>query len=78
MTLPWRRYYGLCRQRGLSLWLCFKDLAENERGQDMVEYALLAGFVAVAASTFFPEIADLLIHVIKLHLDRLMQKAAKA
>ena len=78
MTLSWRGYYCLCRQRGLSLWLRFKDLAENERGQDMVEYALLAGFVAVAASAFFPEITKWVVHVIELHLARLMKKAAKA
>ena len=78
MTLSWRGYYCLCRQRGLSLWLRFKDLAGNERGQDMVEYALLAGFVAIAASAFFPEIAKWVIHVIFLHVGRLMTRAAKA
>ncbi len=30
----------------------------DESGQDMVEYALLAGFVAVAAGALFPPIAD--------------------
>ncbi len=78
MTLAWQGYFGLCRQRGLSLWLRFKDLAENERGQDMVEYALLAGFVAIAASAFFPEVAKWLIHVIFRHVGRQMTKAAKA
>ena len=34
-------YHDLCTQRGLQLWLRFKDLADDERGQDMVEYALL-------------------------------------
>jgi Flp pilus assembly pilin Flp len=29
-------------------------LAHNERGQDMVEYALLAGFIAVAAGAVSP------------------------
>jgi Flp pilus assembly pilin Flp len=37
-------------RRGLQLWLRFKDLADDERAQDMVEYALLGGFVALAGS----------------------------
>ena len=78
MSPSWRRCYALCRQRGLSLWLRCKDLAENERGQDMVEYALLAGFVAVAASVFFPQIAEMLVHVLDRHVGRLVKKAANA
>jgi Flp pilus assembly pilin Flp len=30
----------------------------DERGQDMVEYALLAGFIAVAGTAVLPGIAD--------------------
>ncbi len=33
-------------------------LQSDERGQDMVEYALLAGFIAVAAGALLPGIAD--------------------
>ena len=33
-------------------------LVRDERGQDMVEYALLAGFIAVAAGALLPPIAD--------------------
>ena len=33
-------------------------LTRDERGQDMVEYALLAGFVAVAAGAVLPGISD--------------------
>jgi Flp pilus assembly pilin Flp len=33
-------------------------LARDERGQDMVEYALLAGFIAVAAGAVLPGISD--------------------
>ena len=33
-------------------------LHSDERGQDMVEYALLAGFIAVAAGALLPGIAD--------------------
>ena len=33
-------------------------LQSDERGQDMVEYALLAGFIAVAAGALLPGIAN--------------------
>ena len=33
-------------------------LLRDERGQDMVEYALLAGFIAVAAGALLPPISD--------------------
>ncbi len=33
-------------------------LHSDERGQDMVEYALLAGFIAVAAGALLPGIAN--------------------
>lgn len=33
-------------------------LIHDDRGQDMVEYALLAGFIAVAAGALLPPVAD--------------------
>ena len=33
-------------------------LVKAERGQDMVEYALLAGFIAVAAGAVLPSISN--------------------
>ena len=33
-------------------------LVRDEKGQDMVEYALLAGFIAVAAGALLPGISD--------------------
>ena len=36
----------------------FLRLGQDEKAQDMVEYALLAGFIAVAAGAFLPPIAD--------------------
>ena len=30
----------------------------DRRGQDLIEYALMAGFVAVAAGSAFPPVAD--------------------
>jgi Flp pilus assembly pilin Flp len=35
----------------------------DEHGQDMVEYALLAGFIAVASTALLPDIADSLSQV---------------
>jgi Flp pilus assembly pilin Flp len=34
-----------------------KRFCRDERGQDLVEYALMAGFVAVAGGAAFPPIA---------------------
>ena len=36
----------------------FLKLARDGRGQDIVEYALLAGFLAVAAGAFLPPISE--------------------
>ena len=33
-------------------------LVRDERGQDMVEYALLVGFIAVAAGALLPPISE--------------------
>ena len=33
-------------------------VADDEQAQDMVEYALLAGFIAVAAGALLPPIAN--------------------
>lgn len=33
-------------------------LSQDERAQDMVEYSLLAGFIAVAAGAVLPGISD--------------------
>ena len=41
-----------------KLYSSFLRLVRDERGQDMVEYALLAGFIAVAAGATLPGIAD--------------------
>ena len=39
------------------LLLKLRALAEDEEGQDLIEYALLAGFVAVAAGALLPAIS---------------------
>ena len=42
----------------LSKWIYHWAVWRDTRGQDMVEYALLAGFVAVAAAATFPPMQD--------------------
>ena len=41
LQLGWRRVYA-------------PELCRNVRGQDMIEYALMAGFVAVASAAVMP------------------------
>ena len=41
-----------------KLYSCILKLVRDECGQDMVEYALLAGFIAVAAGAVLPGISD--------------------
>ena len=41
-----------------KLHALFLRLQSDERGQDMVEYALLAGFISVAAGALLPGIAE--------------------
>jgi pilus assembly protein Flp/PilA len=40
------------------LWNRLRLLIDDTEGQDLVEYALLAGFVAVAAGALLPGISD--------------------
>ena len=42
----------------LTLQQFILRLVKDKKGQDMVEYALLAGFVAVAAGAILPGISD--------------------
>ena len=47
------------KENGMGkLYSLILKLARDERGQDLVEYALLAGFVAVAAGAILPPISD--------------------
>ena len=50
-------------------------LVKAERGQDMVEYALLAGFIAVAAGAVLPTISNN-ISIIFSKMDSLVGNAA--
>lgn len=40
-----------------KLYLTLHRLVNEKRGQDLVEYALLAGFIAVAAGALLPGIS---------------------
>ena len=41
-----------------ALFIQLRRLDKDSEGQDLVEYALLAGFVAVAAGALLPAISD--------------------
>lgn len=47
----------------LRLQLVIVQLVKDLKGQDMVEYALLAGFIAVAAGALLPGISDSIITI---------------
>ena len=38
--------------------LCRVQIWKDEKGQDLIEYALMAGFVAVAAGAVMPGVAE--------------------
>ncbi len=40
-----------------KLYIAIERMLRDERGQDLVEYALLAGFIAVAAGALLPGIS---------------------
>lgn len=42
----------------MNLYLRMTRLIQNVKGQDLIEYALMAGFVALAAVTMIPGIAS--------------------
>ena len=41
-----------------TLWFLIAALPRNRKGQDLIEYALMAGFVAVAAGAIMPGVAS--------------------
>jgi pilus assembly protein Flp/PilA len=50
-------------------------LMKDTRGQDLIEYALMAGFVAVAAGAVVPSVADSVKQIFS-KLDTVMQNAS--
>jgi Flp pilus assembly pilin Flp len=45
-------------ERLLEVAIRIRNLRNNIKGQDLIEYALMAGFVAVAAGALMPNIAS--------------------
>jgi Flp pilus assembly pilin Flp len=43
---------------GLSLWGHFRALRDSCRGQDLIEYALMAALVATGIVTMSPQVAE--------------------
>jgi pilus assembly protein Flp/PilA len=39
-------------------WLISREFWRDTRGQDLIEYALMAGFVAVAAGAVMPSVSS--------------------
>ena len=58
-----------------KLYVLLQSLKDDETAQDMVEYALLAGFIAVAAGAILPNIANSL-NVIFSKMGSLTSKAS--
>lgn len=54
-----------------------RRLIRDTTGQDMVEYALLAGFVAVAAGATLPNMSHRLWHIFD-NLEEVVEEAAEA
>jgi Flp pilus assembly pilin Flp len=48
----------------LVLWRNLQALRRSNSGQDMIEYALMAGFVAVSVVTMSPQVAVSLAQII--------------
>ncbi len=59
-----------------KLFLHFR-LWKDTRGQDMIEYALMAGFVAVAAAAIMPPVSDGLREIFRTVGDALANAAAQ-
>ena len=60
-----------------GLLTVLRRFIRNTTGQDMVEYALLAGFVAVAAGATLPNMSHRLWHIFA-NLEDGVEKAAGA
>jgi Flp pilus assembly pilin Flp len=46
------------REISLGLFIGLRELLQNQHGQDLIEYALIAGFVATAVVTMSDSIAE--------------------
>jgi len=43
--------------KGLIHWIWSREFWRETKGQDLIEYALMAGFVAVAAGAVMPSVS---------------------
>jgi pilus assembly protein Flp/PilA len=43
--------------KGLFRWISSREFWRDTQGQDLIEYALMAGFVAVAAGAVMPTVS---------------------
>ena len=62
-------------KRLLSLAVRLQTIVKDTRGQDLIEYALMAGFVAVAAGAIMPGVASS-INIIFSKVNSIMVQAA--
>jgi len=62
---PENHTLGECQMENmfLKLYVKFQSLANDQRGQDMVEYALLSSLIALALIASIPPIATAVTHV---------------
>jgi pilus assembly protein Flp/PilA len=60
---------------GTGTWTVLMRIWRDRRGQDLIEYALMAGFVAVAAGAVMPGIASSISTVFS-HVGSVMTAAA--
>jgi Flp pilus assembly pilin Flp len=49
---------------GLRIWRHFQALKKNCCGQDLIEYALMAGLVATGVVTMSPGVADSFVDIL--------------
>jgi pilus assembly protein Flp/PilA len=56
--IEWELAISMKRLEGLARKFCgwIRELERDAQGQDLIEYALMAGFVAVAAAASMPNI----------------------
>ena len=50
-----RRWFGM--RHSFQRSLVFLEIWKNEHGQDLIEYAMIAGFIAVVSGMFMPNVA---------------------
>jgi Flp pilus assembly pilin Flp len=56
--------------RSYCAWPSVNEFLNDTRGQDLIEYALMAGFVAVAAGAIMPTVAG--------HISTIFSKVSSA